>query len=71
MSEEREPNPDWAIQPQEGQKVLWMKCRARELCNSNEAILVYEEKQEALGGIAGHFRRYQCLGCAQVWDISF
>lgn len=69
--EQREPNPNWTVQPKEGQKALWMKCRARDLCEGNHAILTFEQKQEALGGICGHFRRYQCLTCAQIWDVSF
>lgn len=57
-------------------KVVWIKCRAFEGCEGNQAEVVFEKVNNPVtvdGGFepnaGGRFVRYRCLTCHRVFHV--
>ena len=71
MSNPNEPNP------QNTQKPVWIKCRAREGCEGQTAVIVFNHQNSPVEGVGtfiptagGRSIRYRCLTCKNVFHIS-
>ena len=55
------------------QKKVWMACRYRGGCGSNDAVLVFSRDQGVTPSnmaLGGKIVRYQCLGCGGAYQIA-
>ena len=68
-----------AEEVKEAPKKVWIRCRANERCEGNEAVIVWETKQKPAtmaGGTfivaerAGKMIRYRCCTCQGVFHIG-
>jgi len=55
------------IQPPK--KVIWMKCRAAEHCEGNQAYVSLIQKHALTQG-GGTSYRYRCTTCNGVWHLT-
>lgn len=72
MSESNDQN----TQPP-AQKSVWIKCRAREHCEGNQAVVVFDRQNSPVDGLGtftpaagGRAIRYRCLTCKNVFHIN-
>jgi hypothetical protein len=61
----------------EGQKEVWIKCRANESCEGNNAVIVTKRTHQPLtaaGGfnaqMGGATVRYRCLTCKGTFHVT-
>ena len=50
-------------------ETVWMKCRANEKCEGNEAYVVFKKQQPLIQG-GGTSYRYRCTKCKGVWHLT-
>jgi hypothetical protein len=64
-------------QPEPEKRVVWIKCRAHENCEGNQAEVVFERPSNPVtqeGGFepnaGGRAIRYRCLTCRRTFHIQ-
>ncbi len=50
-------------------KTVWMKCRANEKCEGNQAYVVFKKRHLLQNG-GGISFRYRCTTCNGVWHLT-
>ena len=58
------------------EKVVWIKCRASEGCEGNQAVIVFSRAHSTVQGggfipaAGGRMTRYRCLTCGKSFHVT-